>query len=76
MMSCPCNFCKFQPESNQVLYAIEAVTDIKIYFVTDKSNLLDFALNTSELKQLEASLGVPVSNKDHVWEIAQRLRSK
>jgi hypothetical protein len=52
------------------------VAHVDICFVTEKSCLSDFSINPDEIKRLTEVLGFAVSLKDHVWEVAQRLRAR
>jgi hypothetical protein len=75
-MSCSCKFCEFQPRSSRVLTAIESVSSAEIWLAGEQTLLADFALSDQELADLSTLLGVKVSQKDYVWEIAQRVSNK
>jgi hypothetical protein len=73
---CSCKFCQFQPESNRVLNAIELAAGMEVWLAGEDSKLSDFSLKPDDIQRLSAALGFQVAQADHVWEIAQRLRSK
>lgn len=56
---------------------VKKVTDMMGFtrcFISDQSTISDFDLDDQELAQLNEKLGLPVSHKDYIVDVAARLR--
>jgi hypothetical protein len=73
---CDCKLCEYQPESNQVIDAIDAIFGIETLMVAGDSAISDFGPVDDDLLALQAYLKVPVAKSDYVWQVAKRIRDE
>lgn len=59
-----------QPYVDRVMEAI----GIAPLLLTDESMVWDFGLDEDELAEVSRKLGFPVTNDDHIYAVAARLR--
>ncbi len=45
-------------------------------WISDESRICDFPIEKQELVKLRESLGIPIEERDYIYEIAERLRDK
>lgn len=71
-----------EPYVDQIRKAIDQVCEseeigmAETAWISDESCICDFPIEKQELVKLRELLGVPVEDRDYIYEIAKRLRDK
>ena len=60
-----------QPWLNKIREALH----IKSWWISDESTIGDFHLDDYEFRELRATLGVEISRKDYLVDVAERLKN-